>query len=193
MIDDRIAALLEPVLAPYALELEEVDVRPAGKRRVVKIVVDGDGPKGRGPLLDDIASATRAISEVLDQGSVMGETPYTLEVSSRGVSRPLNLPRHWRRNRGRLVAVSLVAPEGGGEKLVGRITASDESEVTLDVDGTERRLSYAEIAQALVQVELNPPKHLQDELDDLPDDEHDDEQDDEHEPDGAPAADQKEN
>ena len=94
MTDERLTALLEPVLVPYALELEEVDVRPAGTRRVVKIVVDGDGPDGRGPLLDDIAEATRAISDVLDQGNAMGETPYTLEVSSRGVSRPLTLPRH---------------------------------------------------------------------------------------------------
>lgn len=158
MTDERLTALLEPVLVPYALELEEVDVRPAGTRRVVKIVVDGDGPDGRGPLLDDIAEATRAISDVLDQGNAMGETPYTLEVSSRGVSRPLTLPRHWRRNRGRLVAVSLVAPQGGGEKFVGRILVSDDAEVTLDVEGTERTLGYPAIATALVQVELNRQK-----------------------------------
>ena len=56
------------------------------------------------------------------------------------------------------MAVSLVAPQGGGEKFVGRILVSDDAEVTLDVEGTERTLGYPAIATALVQVELNRQK-----------------------------------
>ena len=86
-------------------------VMPAGKRRLLRIVVDGDGPNGTGPLLDDIAEATKALSVALDESEAVGASPYTLEVSSRGVSRPLELPRHWRRNVGRLVTVSTTAGE----------------------------------------------------------------------------------
>ena len=98
-----------------------------------------------------VADATKKISEVLDASDVMGEQPYTLEVTSRGVDRPLTLPRHWRRNAGRLVKVT--TPDG--ETLTGRITASDDDAVTLDVDGEARLLPYAGVTKALVQVEFN--------------------------------------
>jgi ribosome maturation factor RimP len=100
-----------------------------------------------------VADATREVSRVLDESDVMGEQPYTLEVTSRGVDRPLTLPRHWRRNADRLVKVSLA----GGENLTGRIVSSDDRTVELDVDGTRREVAYADVAKALVQIEFNRP------------------------------------
>ncbi|MBA8796273.1 ribosome maturation factor RimP [Friedmanniella endophytica] len=151
MRSDALVELLAPVAGQFALELEEVDVVPAGKRRLVRVVVDGEGPDGRGPLLDDIAEATKAISTALDDTDLMGAGAYTLEVSSRGVSRPLTLPRHWRRNEGRLVEVRRTE----GDTVTGRIRSADDDGVDLDVDGTSRRLGYAEVDRALVQIELN--------------------------------------
>jgi ribosome maturation factor RimP len=81
----------------------------------------------------------------------MGEAPYTLEVTSRGVDRPLTLPRHWRRNHDRLVKVTTTE----GETLTGRIRDCDDDRVILDVSGTARALGYAEVAKALVQIEFN--------------------------------------
>ena len=150
---DQVTALLTPVVTQCGLDLEAVDVVPAGKRRLLRIVVDGDGPRGGGPSLDDIAAATRAISTALDATDVLGEHPYTLEVSSRGVDRPLTLPRHWRRNGGRLVAVTLP----GGDVVRGRIVSSTDSAVVLDIDGSRREVAFGEVAKALVQVELNRP------------------------------------
>jgi ribosome maturation factor RimP len=106
---DQIASVLGPVLEQFTLDLDAVEVKPAGKRTVVRVVVDGDGPDGGGPSLDDIAEATRAVSATLDSSDVTGKGPYTLEVTSRGVTRPLTLPRHWRRNLDRLVKVSLTS------------------------------------------------------------------------------------
>jgi len=143
--------LLTPILSQLDLELEAVEVIPAGKRRLIRIVVDGDGPEGHGPLLDDIATATRAISDALDESDVTGASAYTLEVSSRGVSRPLTLPRHWRRNGGRLVAVTTVT----GETLTGRIMSSADETAVLDLNGIERVLPFDAVAKALIQVELN--------------------------------------
>jgi ribosome maturation factor RimP len=171
MLESQIAGLLTPILAQHGLDLDAVEVVPAGKRRLLRIVVDGDGPHGRGPLLDDIAEATKALSATLDASeSVVGNHPYTLEVSSRGVGRPLELPRHWRRNIGRLVAVQTTA----GEAFTGRITAADENGAELDVEGVPRRVEQAEVVKALVQVELNRKAPV--ELDeDAPLDEDDDE------------------
>ncbi|MBO0812154.1 MAG: ribosome maturation factor RimP [Microlunatus sp.] len=154
MNSDRIAAVVGPVLEQFALDLDAVEIKPAGRRSVVRVVVDGDGPDGTGPSLDDIAEATKAVSGALDDSGATGAGPYTLEVTSRGVSRPLTLPRHWRRNADRLVAVSLA----DGEQLTGRIMDSDDDAVTLEVGGETRQLAYAQISKALVQVELNRPK-----------------------------------
>ena len=129
----QLTDLLTPVVARCDLELESVEVVPAGRRRVVRVTVDGDGPKGTGPTLDEIAEATQAISAALDESDVTGSAPYTLEVSTRGVNRPLERGAHWRRNRGRLVAVSLTT----GEQLSGRIIAVEEPRVRLDVSGTD--------------------------------------------------------
>ena len=144
---DRIEAELVDPLKEMGLDVEAVEVTPAGKRRVLRVAVDKDG----GVTLDDVADATREVSRVLDDSDVMGEMPYTLEVTSRGVDRPLTLPRHWRRNQDRLVKATLT---DGGE-VTGRILDSDESAATLDVDGDRREVAYADVAKALVQIEFN--------------------------------------
>jgi ribosome maturation factor RimP len=151
MKEPRIADLLTPVLAQLDLDLEAVDLIPAGKRKLLRIVVDGDGANGHGPNLDEIAEATKAISVTLDEEDVTGTSPYTLEVSSRGIGRPLELPRHWRRNVARLVAVTTT----DGEKVTGRIVSATDDAVVLDVDQTTRELGYADVSKAQIQVELN--------------------------------------
>ena len=154
MKDNQLTSLLTPILEHFGLELEDIDVMPAGKRRLLRVVVDGDGPEGRGPLLDDIAEATSAISAFLDTSDVVGSSAYTLEVSSRGINRPLTAQRHWRRNRDRLVKVDL----RDSSTVTGRIGDSDDEGVELEIDGTARRIAYADVAKAIVQVEFNRPK-----------------------------------
>lgn len=144
---DRIEAELVDPLRAMALDVEAVEVTPAGKRRVLRVAVDKDG----GVTLDDVADATREVSRVLDESDVMGEMPYTLEVTSRGVDRPLTLPRHWRRNEDRLVKATLI----DGSSLTGRIRSSTDESVTLDVSGSQREVAYADVAKALVQIEFN--------------------------------------
>lgn len=158
MRDSQIADLLRPVLAEFDLELETVEVIPAGKRRLLRVVVDGDGPNGSGPLLDDIAEASKALSAELDRTDVAGNSPYTLEVSSRGVSRPLVQPRHWRRNLGRLVEVTV----DGGEVFTGRIVSTTPDTAVLDVEHAERTVRFEDVETAFVQVELNRPVQKED-------------------------------
>lgn len=146
-VRDRIETELADPLSTLGLDVEAVEITPAGKRRIVRVAVDKDG----GVTLDDVADATRAVSAVLDDSDVLGEMPYTLEVTSRGVDRPLTLPRHWRRNADRLVKVTLA----DGEVLTGRVTSSDDTGVVLDVDGQAREVAYADVTRALVQVEFN--------------------------------------
>ena len=146
---DRIEAELVDPLSALGLDVEAVEITPAGKRRILRVAVDKDG----GVTLDEVAEATREVSSVLDGSDVMGEMPYTLEVTSRGVDRPLTLARHWRRNTDRLVKVSLT----GGEELTGRIVECDDAGAHVEIDGERRRVSYDEVSKALVQIEFNRP------------------------------------
>ncbi len=145
----QLEAELAGPLGALGLDLEAVEVTPAGKRRILRVAVDKDG----GVTLDDVADATREVNDVLDGSDVMGEQPYTLEVTSRGVDRPLTLPRHWRRNQDRLVEVSLA----DGESVTGRVLSSDDEAVRLDVDGNPREIALADVSRALVQIEFNRP------------------------------------
>ncbi len=146
-IRDRIEAELVDPLIALGVDVEAVEITPAGKRRVLRVAIDKDG----GVTLDDVADATREVSRVLDDSDVMGEQPYTLEVTSRGVDRPLTLPRHWRRNTDRLVKVTLE----DGSDVTGRITSSDDVAATLEVDGAAHEVTYDNVAKALVQIEFN--------------------------------------
>ena len=143
----ELLAVLEKPLATSGLDLEGVEISQAGRRSLVRVLVDQDG----GVTLDDIADATREVSRVLDDTDAMGEQPYTLEVTSPGTDRPLVHPRHWRRNRGRLVTVALA----DGRAVTGRIVDSDETRAVVDDGGQRHEVAYADVTKAKIQVEFN--------------------------------------
>ncbi|MDT0277174.1 ribosome maturation factor RimP [Blastococcus goldschmidtiae] len=157
----RLGGWIQPVVEDAGYDLEELVVTPAGRRSVVRVVVDRDS----GVTLDDIADVSRAVSDVLDSADDgMGRTPYVLEVSSPGVDRPLTEQRHWRRNTGRLVTVA-AGPAGSRDQVTGRITAVDDVGVTLAVEAqgkpgakkrppTPRQVPWAELGDGRVQVEF---------------------------------------
>ena len=157
---DRLTRLLEPVVHALDLDLESVRVTAAGRRRLLRVIVDGDG----GVSLDTIALASRELSARLDNAAEMGELPYTLEVSSPGVDRPLTQPRHWRRALGRLVVVPLAGAAGdggngqrdgnGAAPVQGRIAGTSDTGVTLDCDGELREFRYAALGPGRVQIEF---------------------------------------
>lgn len=154
----RLRAEVEPVVSRAGYDLEDLVVSRAGRRHLLRVVVDGDGGVG----LDDIADISRAVSVALDTAEETGGQfiagEYLLEVSSPGVDRPLTLPRHWRRNIGRLVRV-----RAEDRQLTGRITAADDERVTLDIDGEARQLAYGQLGPGRVQVEFT---RLDEEFDD---------------------------
>lgn len=149
----RLHELLAPVVADAGFDLEDLTVTAAGKRSVVRVLVDKDG----GVTLDDVADVSRVVSDALDAAderdpSLLGPS-YVLEVSSRGVDRPLVEPRHWRRNATRLVSATL----RDGTVVDGRVLRADDDAVVLDVAGTERVLPHAELRKGAVQVEFRRP------------------------------------
>ncbi len=154
---ERIVGLLEPAVAALGMDLEDVRITSAGRRRLLRIVVDADG----GVSLDDIALASRELSATLDRAAAMGEASYTLEVSSPGVDRPLTEPKHWRRAVGRVVSAPLRSQPGTSATapdatVTGRVAGADSSGVRIDVDGASREFGYSELGPARIQIEFAP-------------------------------------
>jgi ribosome maturation factor RimP len=153
---DQVSRVIGPVVHALGMDLEAVKVTSAGRRRLLRIVVDSD----HGVSLDAAAQASRELSAKLDASDVMGDLPYTLEVSSPGVDRPLTQPRHWQRARGRLVLVPLA--ESPSDPVRGRVVEADASDVVLDIDGTRRRFAYPALGAGLIQIEFDRPNEAPD-------------------------------
>ncbi|WP_211288835.1 ribosome maturation factor RimP [Actinophytocola xinjiangensis] len=151
---------LEPVVADAVAragyDLEHLQIQQAGRRQLVKVVVDTDAESGIG--LDQVAEVSRAVSTALDAlegegtaGGVLGGS-YTLEVTSPGLDRPLTRPRHWRRARLRKVAVRT-----GEDAFTARVGDADDHGVRLLVDGDIRYVSFADIDHAVIEIEFREP------------------------------------
>jgi ribosome maturation factor RimP len=142
---------LEQPLSQLGVDVEAVEVAKAGRRHVVRIVVDRDG----GVDLDLVAEVSRRASELLDAEPLSQaiDGAYVLEVTSPGVDRPLTEPRHWRRAVGRLVEVRLA----DGSVLTGRVSGADDVNAQLATDAGERAVAYADVQRAVVQIEFNRP------------------------------------
>ena len=153
----QLTMLLLPVVSAAGLDLENVRITATGRRRLLRVTVDADD----GVSLDDITLISRALSAELDANGAMGETPYTLEVSSPGVDRPLTEPRHWRRAAGRLVRVPLVTRSQSATQdpahsrtVEGRVLAASDQAVLLEVAGEQREFGYAELGQGKILLEF---------------------------------------
>jgi ribosome maturation factor RimP len=164
-VKEQIRPTVEGPLAALGLLVEDVAVTPAGRRRLVRVWIDRlletDAAEVTEPTpslsLDEVADATRVVSDALDASDVMGEQPYTLEVTSPGVDRPLTQPRHFQRNVSRLVTLTPVE----GEPVTGRIVRAGQDDLTLEVPAVKKQparrhdVRYADVSRAVVQVEFS--------------------------------------
>ncbi|MBB4682720.1 ribosome maturation factor RimP [Amycolatopsis jiangsuensis] len=150
---NELASRLEPIVAAAVttagFDLDSLEVRHAGRRQLVKVVVDSDDGVG----LDEVAEVSRTVSAALDENEHVLASAYTLEVTSPGLDRPLTRPRHWRRARFRLVRIS---PVEGAEYLA-RVGSAGERSVRVLAEGRLRDLAYQSVATAVVEVEFKQP------------------------------------
>jgi ribosome maturation factor RimP len=150
-LKDQISELVTPAVSDLGFYLEDVHVATPGSHRIVTCIVDGDASLN----LDQVTSVSRVISELLDEAVFMGETPFTLEVTSPGVDRPLTQPRHFAKNVDRLLKVIKL----DGSEVTGRILSNTDEDVTLTVmvkkETIEEVITLADIKRAVVEIEFN--------------------------------------
>jgi ribosome maturation factor RimP len=150
-LKDQIAELITPALQQAGYFLEDVNLVTPGNHRIVTVIVDGESALN----LDQVTVASKLVSELMDEAPFMGETPFTLEVTSPGIDRPLTLPRHFAKNVTRLLKVT----KTDGEVVTGRIASNTDADVTLTVavkkETKEVVVSLADIKRAVVEIEFN--------------------------------------
>jgi ribosome maturation factor RimP len=150
-LKDQIAELITPALQEAGYYLEDINVVSPGNHRIVTVIVDGETALN----LDQVTVASKVVSELVDEATFMGETPFTLEVTSPGIDRPLTLPRHFAKNVTRLLKVT----QNDGVVLTGRITSNTDLDVTLSVlekkETKEVVIALADIKRAVVEIEFN--------------------------------------
>jgi len=147
-LTNNLTELLGPVITRAGFVLEEITVTPIGKRRLVAVVIDREDAN---PSLDEVTVVSKEVSAILDNYSQMGEMPFTLEVTTPGIDKPLVLPRHWKKNIGRLVKIT---PKQG-EKYVARIQGFTDNQITLELKNESLIVSLSDIAKAQIEVEFN--------------------------------------
>ena len=150
-LKDQIAELIAPALHQAGYFLEDVNLVTPGNHRIVTVIVDGESALN----LDQVTVASKLISELMDEAPFMGETPFTLEVTSPGIDRPLTLPRHFAKNVTRLLKIT----KTDGEVVTGRIASNTDTDVTLFVavkkETKEVVIAFADIKRAVVEIEFN--------------------------------------
>lgn len=149
----ELASRLEPIVAEAVktagFDLDSFEVQQAGRRQLVKVVVDSDDGVG----LDEVAEISRKVAAVLDENEHVLASAYTLEVTSPGLDRPLSEPRHWRRARFRLVKIT----PAEGDAFVGRVGHAGGEAARVLVDGSIRDVRYREVEKAVVEIEFKQP------------------------------------
>ena len=150
-LKDQISEHITPALHKAGYFLEDVNLVSPGQHRIVTVIVDGESALN----LDQVTVASKLVSELLDEAPFMGETPFTLEVTSPGIDRALTLPRHFAKNVDRLLKVT----KSDGVVITGRILSNTDSDVTLSVtekkDVKEVVISLGDIKRAQVEIEFN--------------------------------------
>ena len=144
----NLTELLNPAVTRAGFVLEEVSVTPVGKRRLISVVVDCEN---RNPSLDEVTVVSKEASSILDTYSQLGEMPFTLEVTTPGIDRPLTELRHWKKNIGRLVKIT----PNTGEKYIARIKEVLPREVVLELKNQESKVQFSDIARSQIEVEFN--------------------------------------
>ena len=145
-VTEDITAAIKPAIEATGNYLEEITITPAGKRRMLTVIVDGESHLN----LDQVTVITKEISEIIENLPTLGELPFTLEVTSPGIDRPLTLPRHWRKNAGRLVKITL----NDGTVVEGRITSTDEAAAVIEGKESAENISYSDVKKAVLEVEF---------------------------------------
>lgn len=141
--------LIEPVVRSFDCELWGIDFRPFNNSALLRVYID----KQAGVSVEDCSRVSYQLSGVLDVENPI-DVPYTLEVSSPGVERPLLTAQHFARYVGEKVKVRSQRPIGNQRNFIGQVMAVKENIVELNVDGETVEIPLNNISRGKLLVDF---------------------------------------
>jgi len=157
---ERIIALIEPVIESEGLELVELECLRMKTRWLVRIYIDREG----GATLEDCTAMSHQVGDLLNVHD-LPPGPYTLEVSTPGLDRPLTRDKDFEKYRGARVRIRTREPIDGSRNFPGTFvdyTMEDGRRiVTVDVDGRTVRIDRDNIQKANLEYERQAPGNRQ--------------------------------
>ncbi len=139
---EEIQSALESTAAEMEIEIVEVEFKQ-GKEPALTVYVDTEN----GVDLNTCEKFHRAIDPILDEVDPTFGAPYTLNVSSPGLDRPLKTDRDYEKCKGQKVEVRLFAPMQGRKLLEGTLLGQDGACVYVEEKGAEIKIEKSKIAK----------------------------------------------
>ncbi len=149
-LSEKLEAIIKPVVESFGCVLWGVEFRPLQKSALLRIFIDKQG----GVSLDDCSNVSYQLSGVLDVEDPI-QMPYTLEVSSPGIDRPLLKPEHFTEYRGATIKVRLQWPIEGSRNFQGILESSNDEQIELAQDGRVIQIPYAAITKARLKLDVD--------------------------------------
>ena len=113
----KVKEIIEPVIKGLGVALEDMELRKMGRRVFLRVIIDKEG----GVTISDCTSVSRDFARILEIEDII-EHPYTLEVSSPGIDRPLRHEQDFVRFAGEVIDITLKAPLGAAAE--GQVNAN---------------------------------------------------------------------
>jgi ribosome maturation factor RimP len=123
---EQLQDIVLPLLQDYGFELVEIEFKPSGKRWLLRLYIDKEG----GVTIADCQTVSREFGRILDVEDII-DYPYSLEVSSPGLTRPLKKWEDFLRNKGKMCRIVTKEQIEGKNEFMGTIVNSTEELVEI--------------------------------------------------------------
>jgi ribosome maturation factor RimP len=147
-IVDRVRAMAEPVLLNEGMELVDIEYRRESKGWVLRLTLDKEG----GVTLDDCTRVSQEVGRSLDVEDFI-QAPYTLEVSSPGLTRPLRREKDFMKYRHRLIKVKTIDPIENRRQFRGRLLGISENRIEIEFDGGIIQIPLSNVTKANLEID----------------------------------------
>ena len=147
---EEIQNALQSTADEMQIEIVEVEFKQ-GREPALTVYIDIEG----GVDLNTCEAFHRAIDPVLDELDPTQGAPYTLNVSSPGLDRPLKTERDFQKCMGKKVEVKLFAPMQGKKFFEATLVGFDEHCVSIEDNGNVLKLEKNKIAKINRAIEFD--------------------------------------
>jgi len=145
---DRVRMIADPILSSEGMDLVEIEYRRESKGWILRLYIDKEG----GVTLDDCARISQEVGRSLDVEDFIS-TPYTLEISSPGLTRPLKTEKDFMRYRDRLIKVRTIDPIENRRQFKGKLLGVSDNRIEIEMEGGILQIPLSNVAKASLEIE----------------------------------------